>query len=192
MSSLSDVSANLLQIRQAILMHPVFTRGTGVTVDDPAYAREADQLERMSERLDILIRNVSNHQHLLSAREQGLWNVPRDRRYGAASAIAQQQADTQRVMQTAADLRTLLDQLMRRNGLVSDGDIADKVGEFIQQWHERAHSSHHTGHAGPHPGGPAYLPPGEFQATPEAATIAVYAALRALAYFLKRRKGRAA
>ena len=192
MSTLSTITAHLINIRQALLAHPVFTRGTGVAVDDPGYAREAEELERMSDKLDILIRNVRNHQHLLCAQEQGLWNVPRERRFGAAAAISQQQGEAQRLMQAAADLRKLLDEMMRRNGLVSDGDIADKVGEFIKQWHERAHSAQHAGHAGSHPGGPAYLPPGHFQATPEAATIAVYAALRALAYFLKKKKGRAA
>ncbi len=193
MSTLNTIAAHLFKIRQALVSHPVFARGTGVAIDDSAYVREAEELERLSDTLDLLIRNLKNHQNLLSAREQGLWNVPRDRRYAAASSIGQQQADAQRVMQTANELRRLLDDLLRRNATVNDGDIADKVGEFIKQWHERAHSSQHSTEVGHHPGGPAYLPPGQFQASPEAATIAVYAALRALAYYMKKkRKGKAA
>lgn len=194
MSTLSDITFQLLHMKQAILAHPVFTRGTGVPIDDPAYAREAEELDRMSERLNILIRNVRNHQHFLSAKEQGLWNVPRDLRYGAATAIGQQQVEAQRLLQAASDLRRLLDELMRRNGLVSEGEIAEKVGDFIKEWHEKSHSLPHASHPGA-PGVPSYLPPlspGYFQASPEAATIAVYAALKALAYFLKRRKGQAA
>ncbi len=192
MSTLNTITAHLLKIRQALVGHPVFARGSGVAVDDPAYAREAEELDRMSDSLDLLIRNLRNHQHLLSAREQGLWNVPRDRRYAAASSIAQQQADVQRLIQAANELRRLLDDLLRRNGTVSEGDIADKVGEFIKQWYERAHASQHSTEVGHNPGAPSCLPPGQFQASPEAATIAVYAALRALAYFMKKRKGRAA
>lgn len=194
MSTLNDITIQLIHIKQAIVEHPVFTRGSGVPVDDPAYAREAEELERMSERLNILIRNVRNHLHLQSAKEQGLWNVPRDLRYGAATAVGQQQAEAQRLLQAALDLRRLLDALMRRNGLVSEGEIAEKVGEFIKEWHEKWHSSPHATHAGA-PGVPSYVPPlspGHFQASPEAATIAVYAALKALAYFLKRKKGQAA
>ena len=47
-------------------------------------------------------------------------------------------------MQTANELKRLLDDLLRRNGMVSEGGIADKVGEFIKQWYERAHASHHS------------------------------------------------
>ena len=192
MSTLNTIAAHLFKIRQTLVSHPVFVRGTGVAVDDSAYVRVAEELDRLSDALDLLIRNVRNHQNLLSVREQGLWNVPRDRRYAAASSIGQQQADAQRVMQTANELRKLLDDLLRRNGTVSEGDIADKVGEFIKQWHERAHASHHSTEVGHNPGAPSYLPPGQFQASPEAATIAVYAALRALAYFMKKRTGKAA
>ncbi|MGD0569985.1 MAG: hypothetical protein ABSA78_16410 [Candidatus Sulfotelmatobacter sp.] len=192
MSTLKSISVSLVRIRQALLVHPVFTRGTGVPVDDPAFTREVEELDRMSERLDILIRNVRNHQQLASAQEQGLWNIARERRYAPASAVRHQQAEAESLMRAAAELRELLDELMRRNGMVSDGDIADKVGEIIKQWHERAHSFTHAGHVS-NPNAPSYLPAGHFEATPEAATIAVYAALRALAYFLKKRqKGRAA
>ena len=192
MSTLNTITAQLLKIRQTLVGHPVFARGSGAVVDDPAYAREAEELDRMSGSLDLLIRNLRNHEHSLSARERNLWNTPRDRRYAAASSIGQGQADVQRLMQTANELRVLLDDLLRRNGTMSEGDIADKIGEFIKQWHERAHASQHSTQVGHNPGAPSYLPPGQFQASPEAATIAVYAALRALAYFMKKRKGRAA
>jgi hypothetical protein len=190
MSTLNDLTNQLTRIQQRIVAHPVFGRGTGLPVDNPGYVREADELERMSAELDIVIRNTSSHLHLLSANQQGLWNVPRERRYSAAASIHQQQLDADRLMRTANDVRKLLNDLMRRSGRVSDGDIADKVGEFIKHWHET--HSHQTGHSEPVPHAPAYLPPGHFQASPEAATIAVYAALRALAYFLRKRKDRAA
>jgi hypothetical protein len=191
-STLNTITVHLLKIRQALVGHPVFARGSGVPVDDPAYVREADELERLSDSLDLLVRNIRNHQHLLSARERGLWNIPRDQRYGPASSIAQQHAEVQRLLVTANELRRLLDDLLRRNAKISEGDIADKVGEFIKQWYERAHVSHQASLVGHNPGTPSYLPPGQFEASPEAATIAVYAALRALAYFMKKRKARAA
>jgi hypothetical protein len=190
MSTLNDLTNQLTRIQQRIVAHPVFGRGTGVPVDDPGYAREADELERMSAELNLVIRNVSSHLHLLSAKKRGLWSVPRDRRYSAAASVDQQQLDSDRLLRTATDVRRLLDELMRRNGRVSDGDIADKVGEFIKQWHET--HSHHGVHSEAPTGAPSYLPPGHFQASPEAATIAVYAALRALAYFLRKRSDRAA
>jgi hypothetical protein len=192
MSTLNTITAHLFKIRQTLVSHPVFARGSGVAVDDPANVREAEELERLSDSLDLLLRNLRNHQPLLSAREQGLWNIPRDRRYAAASSVGQEQADVQRLMQAANELRRLLDDLLRRNGTVSEGDVADKVGEFVKQWYERAHASQHSTEVGHNPGAPSYLPPGQFQASPEAATIAVYAALRALAYFMKRKKGKAA
>ena len=87
MSTLNAITAHLFKIRSALVSHPVFARGSGVAIDDPAYVREAEELERLSDSLDILIRNLRNHQNLLSAREQELWNVPRDRRYAVASSI---------------------------------------------------------------------------------------------------------
>jgi hypothetical protein len=193
MSTLTSVSALLLSIKLQIVKHPVFTRGTGVPLDDPAYMHEAEELERMSDKLALLIRNINNHRNLLSAQERGLWNVPRDQRYRAASSIAQQQGETGRLLEAASDLQKLLQELMRRNGMLSDGEIAEKITEFIKEWHEHAHSGHQT-QIDSHPAGPAYQPlqPGHFQGSPEALTIAVWAALRALAYYMKRRKGQAA
>jgi hypothetical protein len=58
MSTLNTIAAYLFKIRQALVSHPVFARGTGVAIDDSAYVREAEELERMSDSLDLLIRNL--------------------------------------------------------------------------------------------------------------------------------------
>lgn len=191
MSTMYNITTHLIRIKAKLTEHPVFVRGRGVPVDDPGYAREAEELDRLSDQLKLQIRNLSNHMHLLSAQEQGLWNLPRERRFGAAAAISQQQAEADRLMQTALDLRRLLDDLLRRNGLVSDGEIAAKIGEYSEEMHRLGHSIHQAGQ--PHAGGPAYLPvSAQYGLSPEMATIAAYAALRALSYFLRGRKGKAA
>ena len=48
MSTLNTIAAHLFKIRQALVSHPVFVRGTGVAIDDSAYVREAEELERLS------------------------------------------------------------------------------------------------------------------------------------------------
>ena len=155
-------------------------------VDDPGYATEMQALDRLGHRLELLMRELNSKQHQLDARERNLWNIPRDQRYGPAASVAQQQAEVNELIRAASELRKLLEDLIQRSGLISQGDVVSGIGELIKRVYEQAHE-HHEGI----PSSPSYIPtsPGQFQASPDAALITVFVAMRALQLLWKKKKG---
>ncbi len=129
--------------------------------------------------------DLKSQSHLLRAREQNLGNIPRERRWVPRSRIRQQDTDLARVLEAAAEIQQLLEDLIRRSGLVSQGDAAADIGDLINKLYQQSHSGHLIGDPS---GGPAYHPyqPGQFEASPEAAAIVVFIALRALGQLFKR------
>jgi hypothetical protein len=185
----SALSANLLNIRQRLARHPIFVRGHGLPQDDPAFTSEMQELVRLSERLALVIRELRSRSNLLQAQAQGLWKVPPERRWRPAESIRQQDRELQQVLEMAADIQRLVEDLIRRSGLVAEGDVAVNIGELVNKLYQQSHSD---GLIGAHP--PSYLPyaPGHFEHTAEGATILVFVALRALTHLFKRAKGMSA
>ena len=184
MSDLSAINAQLQLIKARLIRNPVLIRGTGVLVDDPAFVEETQELNQLRQSLGILIRELRNDQHLLSARENALWKVPRTQRYPQSSSIAQQQVGLQRLLLTSAEIQKLLEDLMRKSGLLSSGELACGIGEMISKLCEQAHHAEVA-----MPGHRVYKPltTGQFNASPEAAAIAVWMALHAWASVTKKR-----
>ena len=184
-ATLSDLRMLLFRIRGRLIEHPVFSHGTGVPVDDPGYARELEELERLSLQLSLIMRELKNKSNLLSVREQNLWNVPRPDRYRAASSIQSQQSDVNDVLKLAREVQALLEDIMRRSGLIGEGELSQGIGEFIEKMY---HQAHVHGETQGMPDGLAYMPAnkGEFGGSVEGVTIFVFVALRAFVYLAKR------
>lgn len=70
MATLSDLKLLLYRIRGHLIEDPAFISGTGVSVDDPAYARERDVLDRLSLQLSVILRELKNRSNLLGVQEQ--------------------------------------------------------------------------------------------------------------------------
>lgn len=185
MTSLAPIQAQLELINLQLIQHPGFFRGAGVPVDDPAYVEEASQLENLKQKLAILVRELKNRTHFLSAQEQALWRVPRDQRHSRADSIDQQQENTRDLLRAAAEIQERLENMIRTSGLLTPGELAKGIGETITQLYDQ---SHHVEVTGLLP--PVYKPleAGQFNASPEAATIAVFVALQALIWLRKRKK----
>jgi hypothetical protein len=177
MNSLAPIRTQLEFIKQNLIQHPIFVRGTGVAVDDPAYAEETRQLDNLRQRLGIQIRELSNRQHLLTAQEQAVWKVSREQRYAAGSSLDQQQASVRELLRIAAEIQRLLEDLIKKSGLLKSGEVACGIGELITRVFEQCHGSE-VMLSGSHAVYTA-LGPGQFNASPEAATIAVFVALQA-------------
>jgi hypothetical protein len=184
MQSLAPIQAQLNLINLQLIQQPVFSRGAGLPVDDPGYTEETRQLEQIGQRLAILIRELKNRTHFLLAQERGLWNVPRDQRYSQKNSIDQRREDTGVLLRTAAEVQKRLEDLIRKSGLLSSGEVAKGLGEIITKLYEQSHHVEVTGLSTPE-----YKPllPGQLNASPEAATIAVFVALQALLRLRKRK-----
>ena len=189
MNHLASIRAQLEILRQRLMRHPVFVRGTGSPVDDPAHNEETHLLDSVRQSLGILIRDLNNHKHLLSAQEQAVWRTPRDSRFSRTSSIGDQQRNLDELLRIAADVQRLLEDLIRKSGLLSTGEVACGIGETISRLFAQSHNHDVLIPAGR----PAYKPlaPGQFNASPEAATIAVFVALQAYTS-LRRRRGSSA
>lgn len=187
MATLSDLKLLLYRIRGHLIENPVFSSGTGVPVDDPAHARERDELDRLSLQLSVILRELKNKSNLLGLQAQNLWNVPRTDRYRAAASVKGQQAEVYQVLKLARELQTLLEDLMRRSGLIGEGELAQGIGDFIEKMYHLAHAHGETQGM---PDGLSYMPAskGELGDSVEGVTILVFVALRAFLYMRKRGK----
>jgi hypothetical protein len=186
-ATLSDLKLLPYRIRGHLIEHPVFSRGTGVPVDDPAHAREIAELEQLSLQLSLILRELKNKSNLLGVQKQNLWNVPRTDRYRAAFSVQSQQAELHEVLKLAKELQALLEDLMKRSGLIGEGELAQGIGDFIEKMYHQAHAHGETQNM---PDGLAYVPASksELAGSVEAVTIFVFIALRALLYMTKRGK----
>jgi len=185
MATLSDLKLLLYHIKGHLIEHPVFSRGSGVPVDDPAHARETAELEQLSLQLTLILRELRNKSNLLSVREQNLWNVPRADRYRAAASVQSQQAELYDVLKSARELQALLEDLMKRSGLIGEGELSQGIGDFIEKMYHQAHAHGETQNM---PDSLAYVPASksELGGSVEAVTIFVFVALRALLHLRKR------
>jgi hypothetical protein len=184
MSSVTTIRAHLDLIRQNLLQHPIFTRGAGVPVDDPAYKEETRRLYELSQKLEILVRELKNRRHLLSAQEQALSKIPREQRYSPKSLISDQQRSVDELLRTSAQAQKQIEDLIRKSGLLTAGELDKGVGELIGQLFNQSGDGG-TLLPSPHP---AYkhLLPGQFNESPEAAAMAVLVGLRVLIHLCKR------
>ncbi|MGB9105114.1 MAG: hypothetical protein WCC59_10165 [Terriglobales bacterium] len=166
-SSINNLAHILLCIKHRLIQHPVFILGAGVPIDDPAFVRCTDELDHLSQRLDLLLRELRTREHLLRARERNLWNVPRESRYAPASSVRQQQASVRDLSKEAVEIRKLLDDLLMRSVNVSEGDAADKIGGAVKEWFHSREGQSFAAHTSTTPGGLAYMPyfAGQLQAS---------------------------
>jgi hypothetical protein len=184
-STISELRILLYRIQQKLVAHPIFTRGAGVPVDDPARVRELEELDKMSLQLSLIARELKNKSHLLAARETNLRKLPHEDRYLAAASIRGQQSEIADVLKLAGEIQKLLEDLLRRSGLIGEGELADGLGKFIEKLYHQAHTH---GEVHNMPDGLAYASPakGEFGGSIESVTILVFVALRAVVYAAKR------
>jgi len=185
MAGISELRMLLCRIREHLIAHPVFTRGTGLPVEDPSRDRELEELDRLSLQLSLVWRELKNRSNLLAVREQNLWNVARKDRFRAAASIRSHQAEVADLLTLARQVQSLLEDLLRKSGLISEGELAKGIGEFIEKLY---HAAHAHGEVQNMPYGLAYTSPaqGELGGTVEGVTILVFVALRALVYAAKR------
>lgn len=187
MATTSDLKLLLYRILDHLRNHPAFAREHGIPVDDPAYFREIEELDRMSLQLSLILRDLKSKSHLLQLHAQSLWKVPRAERYASAASVASQQAELQEVMKLAHQVQELLEDLIRRSGLIGEGELAQGIAELIEKFYHQAHTHGEAQHM---PDGLAYVPASTSLqgGSVEGLTIFVFVALRAFQYLKKRRK----
>lgn len=187
MATLSDLKLLLFRIRGHLIEHPVFSRGSGTPVDDPAHARELAELDQLSLQLSIIVRELKSKANLLSLHEQNLWSLPRGERYRAANSIHSRQFEVEQVRKLANELQTLLEDLIERSGLLSEGELAEGISHLMKQLY---HGAVTRGETQGIPDGLSYVPASQSHlgSTLEGLTLFVFVALCALRYLRKRRK----
>ena len=184
MATLTDLKLILYRIHNHLLAHPAFMRGTGTPVDDPAHAREIEELDRLSWQLGLVMRDLKSKANLLRVREQNLWNTSRQDRYRAAASVHDQQSDMEELLKFANSLQALLEDLIESNGKIGEGELSQGIGEFIEKMRRAMHTH---GESGQVADGPAYIPAAKSQlgGSVEAITIFVFVALRVLVHIRK-------
>src|SRR5271156_988631 len=181
MSKVTDTRRVLEHIRLKLTQH---LAARGLTIGDPEFPHKIEELNSISRVLAISLRDLKSAKHSANAREQNLWKIPRDKRYGPASSIAGQQKEIDELIREAAEIQRLVEDLIDRVIGGNEMEGIHNIAELIEKvsGHESGGAEHVV------PDRPAYVPysPGHFQASPESAVIMVYVALRALVLVSKK------
>jgi hypothetical protein len=190
MATLTDLKLILLRIRSRLLTNPVAMRGTGTPVDDPAHPRDLEELDRLSRQLELVMRDLKSETSLLQVRAQSLRKMSRkmspEDRYRATASVHGRQSESQDLLNLANDIKALLEDLLKKGGLIGEGEISQGIGDFVEKMHQAMQSHGEIEHV---THGPALIP-GEshLEGSLEGVTIFVFAALRVLVYLRKRRE----
>lgn len=185
MASTEALRVLLFRINNQILQHPTFTRDGGVPVDDPAYYRESQELERASLQLGLILRELKQKANLLNIRTQGARFAPLDQRF-RVSSMKGQHDELRSLNEMARNLQKTLEDLIRKNGNLGEGETAEKLAEFIEkifkqaethsETHDVSHGLEYTNYHAPHVGGL------------EGIVIPIFILLRVLNYLRRNRK----
>ncbi|HEX8710750.1 MAG TPA: hypothetical protein VF730_02670 [Terracidiphilus sp.] len=188
MASLYPLRTVLYRIRARLVAHPVFTRGTGVPVNDPSHFEELEELEKLKDQLHLVMRELNNRSNLLEVRSRNLWNVPQKDRFRARASIRSHTDETAEVFALAREVRELLEDLMEKSGRISQGELADGLGKFIEKLHHEGHT--HSEVAGNHGLSYSKAQPHEHAGSIEGVTILIFALLQAWVHVNKRKETR--
>ena len=181
MSKLADIRRLLLHLRLKLIEH---VGERGLTVDDPEFPRKIEELNRMNQMLGLSVRDLKSAQHAAAAREQNLWNIPRDKRFGPAASVADQQREINELIREAAEIQRLVEELLGRVCIGNEMEGVHIVAELIGQATENEGGTAEQ----PIPDNPAYVPHSQahFHASPETAVIMAYVAIRGLVLICKK------
>ena len=187
MPTLPELKMLLYRIQEELPKQHAFLHGKGVPVDDPSYNRNIEELERLSLRLSLILRELNNKSNLLLAQKQGLHKIPQPQRFGAAASLRSREIETNEVLRLAQDIQKLLEDLISRNGQIEEGEVAERIGDLIEKLYHQAHLQGETQHI---PDGLAYMPAAKtnYAGSVEAVSLLVFIALRAYIHLAKRKR----
>jgi tRNA nucleotidyltransferase/poly(A) polymerase len=141
MADLNIIATNLQQMRQQLM--PFMD---AVMKGAPEEVRERNlrlaEMERILERLRIIIRDLRSEEHLVQAIEENLGNTPRANRWQAIQSLNQRQKNLQNTKKQAMDLAEVVRQLMDKNGLLSGLQMGMKLKDLIENMEKSAEQGH--------------------------------------------------
>jgi hypothetical protein len=187
MASLQALRMVLYRIRARLVEHPVFTRQTGVPVNDPSYNTEREELEKLKDQLGLALRELNNRSNLLEVCNRNLWNVPQKERFRARASLRSHTEETDEVLALAREVRDLLEDLMQKSGRINQGELADGIGQFVEKLHHEGHT--HSEIPGNHGRSYTRVQSNEHAGSVEGVTILVFALLQAWLHVSKRKDG---
>jgi len=158
MATLTVMTARLGQIWNQLSQSPVVLTGR------PQEAKQAEQealrLEKMSEELRLITRDLKSSASLIELQKGALpRNLPRDQRWQAAQSLARRGENVQAALEKAEGLARWLHDLLKRNGIVSPMQMGKELTDLLENFEKTAENI-----AAAHEGiqqvtaGPAYLP----------------------------------
>jgi len=182
MSKLTEIRALLWQMRLKVTKH---LGAKGLTIEDPEFLREIEELSVMNQTLEIPLRDLGSAQHAASALEQNLKKIPRDKRYGPAASVAGQQKEIDDLIREAVELRRLLEDLLTRVASGNKMEETHTVGELL----EKAFGHEHKTEQGASDR-PAIVPREQMHGSLESAVIMVFVLSKAVVVTVKKLMGK--
>ncbi len=141
MTDLNIIATSLNQMRQQLVpFMDAQIKGA------PEEVRERNlrlaELERIGEKLRIIIRDLQNEERLLQAMQGNLGKIPREKRYQANQSLDQRQRNLQNAIRQATDLAEAVRELMHKNGFLSKAQMGMKLKDLIENIEKSAEQGH--------------------------------------------------
>jgi len=186
MSKLAEMQRLLLHLRLKVMEHLM---DPDLHIEDLEFLRKMEDLNRITQMLAFSIRELKNPPPAALAREQHLWKIPREKRYGPAASVADQQWEVIELMREAAATQAAVEELLGRIYSGSEMEGVHTFAELLDQFtvHDPSVAELSV------PNYPAYVPASQahLHASAETAVVMAYVALRGLVIIAKRVTDRA-
>ena len=147
MGELADIRRLLLHVRLKLTEH---LGNRGLTIDGPEFPRKIEELNHMNQTLGLSVRDLKSAQHAAAVREKSLWNIPRDKRYGPAASVADQQREIKELIRETGEIQGLVEKLLgsirsgdEMEGVHTAAELIGKATEHDSGAAEQALPSHH-------------------------------------------------
>lgn len=133
MATTSALRIRLVQIRQELAVSPVMMFGR--SNDDSEQEKQAARLDKLSDNLRVIIRDLKSSANLIQLQQQALWqNVPKQNRWSASASLKQQSEDIGGVLREAEGLLKVVFDLLRKNGLGNPMQVAHDLSDLMENF----------------------------------------------------------
>ncbi len=142
MADLPFIRARLQHIRQGLTPF-LLVYLVGAPEKDEA-SRRTIELERIADQLALIIRDLQSSQQLIQARQEALYNVPRDSRWSEAQSLNQQDRALGDLIKEAEGLAQSVRDILDRNGLLSPIQKGMRLKDLVENFEKNQAQMHAT------------------------------------------------
>jgi hypothetical protein len=130
-ADINVMRGQLARIRTELIQMPVFS--TGRPDSDDKADKQAVQLEKIAEQLQLILRDLKSGGHFAQMQLNNIKKVPQEHRWSAKQAAEQKSRNMAALSADAEALAELVRDLLKRNGLLDPIQTAKKTMDLFKE-----------------------------------------------------------